>query len=70
MMGGVPCGGLRFGAAQNADAHLASADILDFYNGGGINVAVLGMAEVRPELWRSQCPGSGVPPLPLDPKKL
>lgn len=46
VMGGFPCGGLRFGTAQNPVAHLTSDTILDFYNGGGVDVAFLGMAEV------------------------
>ena len=46
VMGGLPCGGLRFGTARNPVSHLTSDTILDFYNGGGIDIAFLGMAEV------------------------
>lgn len=47
IVGGFPAGGLRFGAACNAVAALPLASMLDFYNGGGADVACLGMAEVR-----------------------
>lgn len=46
VMGGFPRGGLEFGTSQNASAHLTCNTILDFYNGGGIDVAFLGMAQV------------------------
>ena len=45
-IGGVPTGGLRFGASHNAAAHIPCASMIDFYNGGGVDVACLGMAEV------------------------
>ena len=45
-IGGVPTGGLRFGASHNAAAHMPCATMIDFYNGGGVDVACLGMAEV------------------------
>ncbi len=45
-IGGVPTGGLRFGASHNAAAHMPCASMIDFYNGGGVDVACLGMAEV------------------------
>lgn len=45
-IGGVPAGGLRFGASHNAAAHMPCASMIDFYNGGGVDVACLGMAEV------------------------
>lgn len=45
-MGGVPVGGLRFGASHNAASHMPCATMIDFYNGGGVDVACLGMAEV------------------------
>ena len=47
VMGGFPCGGLRFGTARNPVSHLPSDTMLDFYNGGGIDIAFLGMAEVH-----------------------
>ncbi|KAL3152392.1 hypothetical protein ABBQ32_001446 [Trebouxia sp. C0010 RCD-2024] len=48
-IGGVPTGGLRFGASHNAAAHMPCATMIDFYNGGGVDVACLGMAEVDEE---------------------
>lgn len=48
-IGGVPTGGLRFGASHNAAAHMPCASMIDFYNGGGVDVACLGMAEVDEE---------------------
>jgi len=40
----------RFGAAHNADCVVPCATMLDFYNGGGVDVACLGAAEVRMQL--------------------
>ena len=45
--GGSPCGGLLFGTAHNADVHMPTPSMLDFYNGGGCDAAFLGCAEVR-----------------------
>ena len=47
VIGGSPVGGLLFGAARNATALMPAASIIDFYQGGGCDLAVLGMAEVR-----------------------
>ena len=38
--------GARFGAAHNAECMVPTATMLDFYNGGGIDVTCLGAAEV------------------------
>lgn len=35
-----------FGAARNADAIVSSVDQFDFYSGGGVDIAFLGMGEV------------------------
>ncbi len=45
MLGGVPCGGAAFGAAQNAIGHLTMRTMFDFYDGGGLDLTVLGLAE-------------------------
>ena len=43
---GVPGNTGAFGAHYNPDAILDSTDLLDFYHGGGLNVTVLGFAQV------------------------
>jgi propionate CoA-transferase len=49
VLGGLPQGGKNFGPAKNPSAFVSQTAMFDFYDGGGLDMSCVGMAQVDQE---------------------